>query len=260
MGKWSSLYWLSDDQSAAVDHLRQNCQQAAYHFYDPFDLLAPSYSQVLRAYVAPPASGWLRILHEADDPALPDALGAALSRDALCLGLSLEADRAVVQCWQDGDAVDPLSIWPELAIVFESSDAPPHSDKNQETLPGFDDLPPELDAMAQQINMKQASRMFERLSRRLVPGSQRDAARDLLNPERPLWNSAAGQMLIRLAAALKLGPNWREPDFARLREAYALHRRRNRNPQAALHPGDAASLEAVPNALDYVPVYAGKDA
>ena len=53
-------------------------------------------------------------------------------------------------------------------------------------------------------------------------------------------------------------PNWRDPDFVTLRDAYALHERRRRSPKATLYPGDAETLAAVPDALAYTPIYAGK--
>jgi hypothetical protein len=53
-------------------------------------------------------------------------------------------------------------------------------------------------------------------------------------------------------------PDWRDPDFVTLRDAYALHKRRERSPNATLYPGDAEALAAVPDALTYTPVYAGK--
>jgi hypothetical protein len=51
---------------------------------------------------------------------------------------------------------------------------------------------------------------------------------------------------------------WISPDFVALRDAYQLHERRRRNPNAMLYPGDAEAMAAVPNALDYAVVYAGK--
>ena len=53
-------------------------------------------------------------------------------------------------------------------------------------------------------------------------------------------------------------PDWRAPDFVTLRDAYALHKRRQRSPNATLYPGDAEALAAVPDALTYTPIYAGK--
>ncbi|MBL8157537.1 MAG: hypothetical protein JNM70_25480, partial [Anaerolineae bacterium] len=45
-----------------------------------------------------------------------------------------------------------------------------------------------------------------------------------------------------------------------LRDAYQLHSRRQRNPNARAYPGDEAVMAAVPDALMYTPVYGGADA
>jgi hypothetical protein len=57
---------------------------------------------------------------------------------------------------------------------------------------------------------------------------------------------------------LTIPSDWQEPDFVTLRDAYQLHERRRRNPNAPLYPGDAEAMEAVSDALDYIVLYAGK--
>ena len=58
-------------------------------------------------------------------------------------------------------------------------------------------------------------------------------------------------------ACLDVSNNWHEPDFVALRDAYQLHLRRQRNPKAMLYPGDTQAMGAVPNALEYTPIYGG---
>jgi hypothetical protein len=45
-----------------------------------------------------------------------------------------------------------------------------------------------------------------------------------------------------------------------LRDSYQLHARRQRKPDARLYPGDEEAMTRVPDALDYIPVYGGKNA
>ncbi len=110
--------------------------------------------------------------------------------------------------------------------------------------------------MAAQVDLKQAGRLFERMSATLARKTSADpAAGDLL--KQPDWSSAGGQRIRALMDCLNV-PNWQAPDFVTLRDAYALHERRQRSPKARLYPGDAEALAAVPDALAYTPVYGGK--
>ncbi|MGB1286519.1 MAG: hypothetical protein ACPG7F_08305, partial [Aggregatilineales bacterium] len=73
------------------------------------------------------------------------------------------------------------------------------------------------------------------------------------------WNSQGGQYIRALMACLTLPENWRTPDFTSLRIAYSLYKRRARRPNGMQLPGDVDAMAAVPDALDYVPVYGGKN-
>ncbi len=66
------------------------------------------------------------------------------------------------------------------------------------------------------------------------------------------------QRVRAIAGVLRLPDNWRLPTWETVRDAYQVHRLRARNPRMALMPGDKESMEAVPDALDYLPVYMGK--
>ncbi len=98
--------------------------------------------------------------------------------------------------------------------------------------------------------------MFARMSGTLArKAGDSEEAREMLR--QPDWNSSGGARIQALMHCLRI-PAWRDPDFVTLRDAYALHIRRRRSPTAVLYPGDAEALAAVPNALSYTPVYAGK--
>jgi hypothetical protein len=85
-----------------------------------------------------------------------------------------------------------------------------------------------------------------------------DAAHALIAAGQPPdWSAGGGAKISRLMGLLTVPHDWREPDFVTLRDAYQLHLRRQRRPNADLYPGDAEAMAAVPNALDYTPIYAG---
>ncbi len=129
----------------------------------------------------------------------------------------------------------------------------------------LDALPEDVQEMAQDVDLSQAQQMFDKIGGKLLQDVQRgdaEAARKLLGggEDAPDWNSAGGQRLRALMACLDLPQNWLAPDFVTLRDAYQLHARKQRKPTARLYPGDAEAMAAVPDALDYLPVYGGMKA
>jgi hypothetical protein len=112
------------------------------------------------------------------------------------------------------------------------------------------------------VDMQQAQKMFDLLSAGLTQRSgnmgNETAVQNLLQGDRPDWNSAGGVQIRALMDCLTVPPGWQMPDFVTLRDAFQLHERRRRNPNATLYPGDSEAMAAVPDALDYIAVYAGK--
>ena len=127
----------------------------------------------------------------------------------------------------------------------------------------FANLPDDIQALADDVDQAQAQKMFDRLSGDLmkkVGGTQAtEAAHDLIGGSAPDWNSLGGRRLHAVMRCLTTPDQWRDPTFTTLRDAYQLHRRRQRKPDARLYPGDEDIMQRVPNALDYQPVYAGRD-
>lgn len=268
---WAYLFWPSEETAAAVaDRLRAALPSAGYTPFDPFNLLpAPAYSQAVRLFVAPAAGGWVRAFGEAS---LTDAL--ALGGPGQCLYVALSHDSYELHVVQDGtpsSAIAALSphLRPERSAETwaEAFSAPLNPDLANSAVPSaglpFDQMPPEIQALADRVDTRQAQKLFDRLSgdllRRAGAGADADAAHTLLlGQTAPDWDSPGGQKIIRLLDMLTIPPGWREPSFEVLRTAYPLHRRRQRLANARLYPGDAEAMAAVPNALDYLPVYGGR--
>jgi hypothetical protein len=246
-----------------VDNLAETIRTAlialGYESYDPFGLIpGKAYPQAARLFVAPSRNSWTRVL-VAPDSAPLGVLLPHLAPAGLCLSIALDAADAQIDVSLNGvptettSALAPYLQSPECAEQTPSAATTP-------TLGGIalDALPGDVQALAQQVDLKQAESMFARLSRNLAPKSGGDAS---ALPQLPDWNSAGGRKITALMDCLGI-PGWREPDFVTLRDAYALHVRRQRTlktrPNAKLYPGDAEALAAVPDALDYTPIYAGK--
>lgn len=260
---WHSLYLSCADREALVETLQQSLKHLEYTLYDPFGILpGRAYPLAVRVFAAPPANGWIRIIGAVDPRQF-----LRLSELGLCLSLALDGAEAVIEVYADGqpaaDRVQALTPYlRENAAAHDLeqvlSQVYTATQDKQEGLP-LDMLPDDVQQMADNISMKQAQKMFNRLSGRLLKGADEDAARQLLSGNAPDWQSAGGQRIRALMAYLTVPQNWHEPDFVTLRDAYQLHNRRRRNPNAMLYPGDAEAMAKVPNALQYVPVYGGKN-
>lgn len=263
---WGSLYLPCVEQEDIAALLRATLIQQGYTLYDPFGLIpGKAYDHYVRLFVAPPVDGWLRVIGLPQTP-----LCEALSHKAVCLALELNGTEATIDVYVNGQQPEP-----ELALapcVRPGGDL--HHALSAQVLrlaqepndPVFDHLPDDVQSMATGVDSKQAQKMFERLSGGLMKkvgqrtGTDADslaAAHDMLGESAPAWNSQGGQRIRALMACLTVPESWRRPDFVPLRDAYQLHRRRQRKPDARLYPGDAEAMASVPNALDYIPVYGG---
>jgi hypothetical protein len=259
MTAWHSLYLPFAEPEALAQQLKSTLTAEDYTLYDPFGLMpGRAYTQTVKTFIAPAQNGWIRLLTES---ALPETALAALSSLALTLVVSLAEGEARFAVYQSGWQVDVVSaLTPYLTTSPETLrralTLTVIDQQDRETTLPFDALGGEVKAMAENVNPQQAQKMFNKIAGQLLKGDQKAAARGLLNSAVD-WNSAGGKRIEAVMACLTV-PSWREPDYVALRDAYALRSRLRRKPNAALYPGDEAALAAVPNALDYLPVFAGK--
>ncbi len=248
---WSSLYFRTDDMAAVTKALTAAASIAGYTAFNPFTG-APSrtWPKVLRLFVAPAQGGWVRVLGQPDSAMLSD-----LSFCAPLLWAELEGDRGRLDAWEHGKAKrveDIFGLAPADTDTLPPTAPVPDTGGNV-----FDALPEDVKAM--NTNPKQAQAMLDRLSGGLLKkaGGDQAAAAAALQGNPPQWDSREGRRVAALLDGLGI-PNWAQPDFITLRDAYQLHLRRQLRPSATLYHGDQEAMDAVPNALDYEPVYAGK--
>lgn len=264
MSAWRSLFSPITSAESLTAHLRDAVSAEGYTPYNPFGVIpSKPYKMTVRLFIAPQQESWIRVIGE-----LPHEMSAQISAHLPLLRLSLRAADAEVRAYADGQEI-ALEDWlrarlPNLDLANLSAPLPPLRLVEQRPLVvPLDALPEDVRRMAAGIDQKQAAKMFERISGDLMKkaGGDAAAAQALLQQgDAPDWNSAGGARIRQIADALGLGDGWREPDFVTLRDAYQAAARRQRRPDAPPLPGDAEALAAVPNALAYTPLFAGKDA
>ncbi len=265
---WISLYLPCDSPG-----LQESLTALGYTLYNPFGPIpGKSYPQTVRLFAAPSVNGWTRVIGEPDVRQLP-----LLSQNCLCLYVALTGKDAQIEVYANGEQAEPqTALVPHLRAGRSAEDLQKAlysasfklMDKIEDESPPvlvvpLDDLPDDVRELAGQVNPQQAQKMFEKLSGTLMgkvsPGGQSaDEARRMLASNAPDWNSVDGQRIRALMACLTVPDNWREPDFVTLRDAYQVHARRQRKPDARLYPGDGEAMQKVPNALEYTPVYGGQ--
>ena len=264
MSSWHSLY-LRHPQDDVVNALRAALSAQGYQHYNPFGLMPTKpYKVTQRLFVSPPYEGWTRIIGAPDAALLP-----SLSADIPLLWLGLEGESAQIAAFVDGVEVDVINFAeravPEAsreAVERAWHDAPLRVVKRSNNNLPIQVLPVDVQALAGGVDAGQAGKMFEKLSGELMRkvGGDANAAQSLINPaDAPVWDSAGGARIRGLAEALYLPQEWAKPDFVTLRDAYQAAARRQRNPNAALYPGDAEALAAVSEPLAYIPMFGGKD-
>jgi hypothetical protein len=263
---WNSLHLSCNDAEAIRDHIQAHLAARGYTLYDPFDTMpTPIYTASVRLFLSPPNAGWTRIIGTVmPGGTLQEALLPELATLGDVVALTLNADGIdQITAYQAGAAVslDALTTHQKpgynLHKALNAQYTP--GEKSDDVVP-MDVLPADVQDMAQNLNAKHINRMFNKLMKSVNKrlGAGQDEAHNLLSGNKPDWTSSGGQRLRAVMTCLTTPPDWMSPGFVTVRDAYQLHRRRQRNPNAVLYPGDAEALAAVPNALDYQPIYGGK--
>jgi hypothetical protein len=275
--RWHSLYWTLNllPRDTLIARLTDALDAAGYTRYNPFGLIpSASYTDTVRLFVAPSDANatWGRVLSAQP---LPDALIAAAFTDAVTVSADVtDTDATLAVYAEDGQpSRTPVTALAKYAgkvtlkAVFGGGTPLPLREVKADApqVVPLDALPEDVQALAGDVDAGALKGMFDRVAggmfKRTGGDSERDQARELLEQasRTPDWNTPAAVQVRQLLTLLWGDDGWMTPDFKTLRDAYALHARLQRNPQARQYPGDAESMAAVPNALDYHPLYAGRD-
>ncbi len=273
MTQWNSLFCsLNTDIESA---LKQSLENLDYTLYHAFDLVpGKSYPDTLKTFIMPSNTQWTQILVD-DETELEDleTLAEALSARGTVLLTQLDMSEGALDVYQQGEVVDDLveALEPYLLDGKSADDMEqaldvklplpmidPELDEQDQIL-AINDLPDDIRNMTAGMNMGRAQKMFQRMTGNLMGRGQAQDAQNMLNSDKLDWNSEGGLFVRGVLSCLIQGDGWMSPDFPTVRDAYQRHVRKERRPNAKLYPGDQQMMDAVPNALDYVPVYGGMD-
>ena len=264
MTAWHNLYLSSEQSQQIIDSIHDYFNTKGYKLYNPFgDLPGMSYPQTLKMFLAPAQAGWSRLLLDGDsESGIIEDLSAQLSKSWDCLSLRLEGNIGTIHAFSEGNLVN-LAQWAQsytdgdiTAILnTEIFHLQPLNQGQIGDIP-LSALPDDIQQMAQEVNAKEANKLFEKLSNRLLKAIGRNDARNLLN-ERINWDSQGGQYIRAVMDCLNILENWRNPDFTTVRTAYTIHAQHLRGIHE-IFAGDEETLESVPNVLDYTVIYGGR--
>lgn len=264
MTAWHSLYLSSEQSQQIIDLIYDYFSTEGYTSYNPFgDLPTRSYPHTLKMFLAPAQAGWSRLLLDGDsDSAIIDDLSAQISKLCDCLSVRLDSNIGTIHAFRDSHLIN-LAQW---AIPYTDCDISDILNKDVFHLSPLNEgqigdiplsaLPDDIQQMAQEVNAKEANKLFEKLSNRLLKAIGRNEARNLLN-EQINWDSQGGQYVRAMMDCLNISENWRNPDFTTVRTAYTIHAQHLRGIHDSF-AGDEKILESVPNVLDYTVIYGGR--
>ncbi|MBN1965033.1 MAG: hypothetical protein JW910_10315 [Anaerolineae bacterium] len=277
---WYSLYLPMNDSESVAGALRALLEARGFRPYDPFPGgtgTPTGLRESVRQFVAPAQNGWVRVLGQPAETILP-AFSQETGLPVIYAWLTEKSGGLAV--FREGERLDdpkafqsylrPDSSPEQLELAFEGKLPVPvlDSDEPLATGIGADALPPDVRRFAKDkgVDECQASRLFKKLSASLFgklggggeSKKEQEQARALvMGGKLDLWNSLHGQRVRAIAGLLTLPDNWRLPTWETVRDAYHVHRLRERSPRMPLLPGDKEALNAVPDALSYLPVYLG---
>ncbi|MCU0497448.1 MAG: hypothetical protein MUF87_08870 [Anaerolineae bacterium] len=255
---WHSLYFYCDRPDKLIESIWAGLAAEGFTRYDPFGLMPITkvYARTVKGFLAPPQNGWSRVILASDTP-FPDEILTRLALPALAIDWSDQGLKARVLAQ---NALDPrpdalqnlltAAQFDQLTRVWDLPDGAGSTvTKGDPALAVIPDV--------RGVDPRQAQKWMTEMSGKLLSAEQQAAGQQILQQQRIDWQSAGGQKIAAVLACLPI-PVWREPDYVVLRDAYQLQQRRQRNPNAMLYPGDAEAIAAVPNALIYTPIFAGK--
>ncbi len=275
MSQWHSVFCHTTAVTPIEETLSKHLLANGYSAYNPFGRLpGRAYPRTVKLFISPTRSQWTRLILDSealwgDENYLEIAQQSATLAPSLYV--ALQEGQHTFQAYSNTPSDDPARVFEQALAENMSVDAfrqlwntAPQDIASipTDTSPSIRDLlPTEYQGFGQGVNNQQAEKLFEKMSgnfRGRFGGAENEAeVEKLLKNNQPQWESAGGNHLRAIFQALSIA-DWQLPDFATLRDAYTLHARKQRNPQAMMYPGDAEAMASVPNALEYIPLFFGK--
>lgn len=275
---WQRILVASEDATQLITALKVIYQAHEYKPYDPFPGGTGTpvrLADKVRLFVCPPDGGWLRVCVSPEDMVPPAILREiAQTTHAALIDSQLHSTEQFEITVYNPDA-EPQSgpdsllryLKPDLSSEtlftvwqqdFQPAEAAPASD-----------LPDEIQQLARDkgVSMKQVDKLMQRVSRRVFGKMESQEGKDVESVARDAlkagsegvhWGSVAAQHLLAVMECLAVPVDWHLPAWKTLSGAHQLARQRQRIPGGLTLPGDEDLLTALPDALDYTPLYFGQ--
>ncbi len=254
--------------------LKNSLQALGYTFYDPFaggTGTPVGLQQRVRCFIGSLDAGWSRLIF-APNEVWPDEVARdILAGMPVIKAIYTSADQFEVGTVADGMAGLMAFLRSGLseADLQQSAVMTAVLSTAQTTATTLTDLPPELQKYAQEqgVDAGQVDKLMQKMSKGVFKkmGNEQDAQKQAKSaivgvPKQPEveWNSPAGQALQRVMACLTVPEKWMHPDWKTLTGAYQAARQLQRDPKALMLPGDKQAMAALPNSLEFIPLYMGK--
>lgn len=277
---WQHLLFTDISHDKIISAIRNALENNGYKSYDPFP--GGSGSPIgkltrLRTFVAPSDQSWQSLFIAPTDSfetSILSDLAKSIGMPFLDLRIqSLEAYQitlydtassstdlaALVPFLKSGLTIADLESSDNEAISI--SDSSPSNAAN---------LPSELQQFAddQGVEGKHINKLMGRMTKRIFKKMEQqsgDASDDtqeqakamLAGQSQDVLSSLAGQKLRNVLACLTVPDDWYLPDWKSLVAAYPIARQLQKG-DGLLLPGDESTLNQVPDALDYTPLYYAK--
>lgn len=269
LAQW--LFFPSSNSLEVESILKSRLQESGYAFYDPFPGGAGTpvgLQQRIRSFLSPPHNNWVRLLFAPNEQWPEETTHDVLSGLPVIRAAYVSAEQ-----FEIGTIVAGMSgLAPFLRAGLTEADLEKATAATPapSAVTNTPDLPPELQKFAQEQGVdaqhvdkfvqKMAGSVFKKMgSEQTAQAQAKSAMAGAAKQPEVEWSSPAGQALQRVMACLSVPEKWWQPDWKTISAAYQTARQVQRDPKSLMLPGDKQALAALPNALEFTPLYMGKN-
>ena len=267
---WQSIVFQNSDEQDYSPTLKAALKAVGYKTYDPFPGgLGSPLGKVarVRMFMSPVQDGWQRLMVAPQDELTDDiiiALTQTISTEMLWLQLQDDTEHSIIVLPAKNAELAALSpfLQPDYSIdTLQHQLTQPLTAQEASGVP----VPEDIQQLAEErgVSDEQISKMMGKVSKRMFKkAAKRDADANLSEAQAALnnqsgvhWGSIAAQKLMTIMQHTLIPADfWRLPNWQMLTGAYQIARQQQRG-YADLLTTDAATLQKVPNALDYQLLY-----